>query len=371
MNKAVLFVLFSLGLFASSFHVRGGTDISAPVAPAKAPEKFDLDSWWNGPSLTYNWFGEGDTLNKHGVYLIAYLTQYGQGLVAGQGNQDFEYGGKLDAFIHLEGQQMGTWKGLSLDAHPDFLYGNNVISHGGMISPVNTALLLPASGQIIGTLSSLFLTQEFGEFSLSIGRFNTVDFTAFSPYDGGAGNTFWNLSFIAPMVEAKTVAPVTNGALAKYEAKNGVGLTLGVFDPQDSSTTTGLPNLFNNGVTLLGDVSVKTNFFGLAGKQSLTPTWSNQQSNALGQLRQLVLPQFFGTPSTKSSTWSVNYHFEQALYQPKGAPGKSLGLFGTAGVSDGNPNPIKWNATFGLGGHSPIPTREDDRLGISAIITLD
>lgn len=100
-------------------------------------------------------------------------------------------------------------------------------------------------------------------------------------------------------------------------------------------------------------------FFRLPGKQSVTGTWSDLQANALGQLRQLVLPQIFGTPATKDSTWSL-----KAVYQPKDAPEKAVGVFGSIGVSDGNPNPVKWDATFGVGGHSPFPGREDDRIGV-------
>jgi hypothetical protein len=119
----------------------------------------------------------------------------------------------------------------------EFLYGNNVLRNGGVASPVNTQLLLPSGGEDIVTLSGLFLAQKIGDqLSFSLGRFNVVDFTALSPYDGGAGNTFWNLAFVAPLVEARTLPPVTNGALANFDTKHDVLLTLGVFDSQDSST---------------------------------------------------------------------------------------------------------------------------------------
>lgn len=370
MIKTRLLLALTAGLVALAPIARGGETMSAPAAtPPPAPPKdfdFDFDSWWNGPSMTYNWFDQGNTMNQHGVYLIGNMTQFGQGLVGGSGNHDFEYGGKLDAFLHLEGQQMGTWKGLSLDTHMEYLYGSNALFHGGTVSSVNTAMLLPEASNDILTLSSLFLTQKFGDqFTASIGRFNTVDFTAFNPYDGGRGITsFWNISFVAPLIQAKTIQPVTNGALFKFDTKHSVVLTFAVFDPQSAATTTGLPNLYDNGVTLFGDVSVTTKFFNLPGKQTINGTWSDEESNALGQLPELTLPQFFGTPATKDSTWSVNYHFEQAVYQTSDKPQETCGFFGTAGITDGNPNPVKWDATFGFGGHSPIPTRQDDRLGI-------
>ena len=35
------------------------------------------------------------------------------------------------------------------------------------------------------------------------------------------------------------------------------------------------------------------------------------------------------------------------------------------GISDGNPNPIRWNLTLGIGGNSLIPGREADTFGVS------
>ena len=358
----LIFCASTAALFA------GETMAAMPTAPAPPPPLPPLswDSWWNGPSLTYDTFGEGATMRAHGFYFQNSITQYGQGLVSGTGNHAFEYGLKLDSILHVEGQQLGLWKGISLDTHASYLYGDNALFHGGTASSVNTTLLLPAAGEDIPTLSSLLLTQKLfdDQLSITVGRFNTIDLTAFNPYDGGAGNTFWNISFVAPLVQAKTIAPVTNGAIMKFDTKHDVNLTFGVLDPQDSSTTTGLPNLYDNGVTLLGAVSVSTKFFGLAGMDSLTGTWSNQTSTELGQLRQILLPKFFGTPSTKNDTWSLTYHLEQAIYQPKDDPTKAVGIFGNIGISDGNPNPVKWSATAGVGGHSPIPGRADDRIGV-------
>ena len=39
-------------------------------------------------------------------------------------------------------------------------------------------------------------------------------------------------------------------------------------------------------------------------------------------------------------------------------------MFGRAGISDGNPNPIEWFLSFGLGGQSRLPGREEDRFGV-------
>ena len=40
-------------------------------------------------------------------------------------------------------------------------------------------------------------------------------------------------------------------------------------------------------------------------------------------------------------------------------------MFGNAGISDGDPNPIDWSIIFGIGGSSPIRNRKLDTFGIA------
>lgn len=360
----LLGVVLAFSLLASSHLIAGETMKAAPEKKEAKP--FSLKEWWEGPSLTYDWFGQGAKMREHGIYLESTLTQFGQGLVSGRGNRDWEYGGLLDAFGHLEGEPMGTWPGLSLDSHLMFLYGESVIGNGGELSPTNTALLLPASNQTIVTLSSLYITQKYGDFSLSAGRYNTVDFYALNAFDGGRGVTsFWNTAVAMPLIAARAVPAVTLGAMAGYSNKGlGLDLNFAVFDPTGSETTTGLSDPFAKGVTLLGTAAVKTKFGGLAGKQTVTGVWSNVEANSLTSTRQLLIPSLPGAPANQDDTWFFNYSMEQYLVQYEGAETKGFGLFGSLGISDGNPNPIDWSATFGLGGDSPIQGRAQDRFGV-------
>ena len=41
------------------------------------------------------------------------------------------------------------------------------------------------------------------------------------------------------------------------------------------------------------------------------------------------------------------------------------GVFGNAGISDGDPNPIDWSIIVGIGGSSPIRNRKLDTFGIA------
>ena len=48
-------------------------------------------------------------MRAHGVDLNASLVQFGQGFVAGQGDQVFESGGKLSVKLNLDGAKLGLW----------------------------------------------------------------------------------------------------------------------------------------------------------------------------------------------------------------------------------------------------------------------
>ena len=45
-------------------------------------------------------------------------------------------------------------------------------------------------------------------------------------------------------------------------------------------------------------------------------------------------------------------------------PAHGWGLFGRLGISDGNPNPLEWFASIGLGGNSMLCGRENDTWGV-------
>jgi len=66
----------------------------------------------------------------------------------------------------------------------------------------------------------------------------------------------------------------------------------------------------------------------------------------------------------KSDTWAVFYSFDQYFWQPKGDPKRGIGIFFTFGTTDGNPNPIKYSYSMGIGGNGVVPGRPNDSIGV-------
>src|SRR5215472_15766505 len=68
--------------------------------------------------------------------------------------------------------------------------------------------------------------------------------------------------------------------------------------------------------------------------------------------------------NTEPSTWSVYYNFDQYLWSPQGSPDKGVGLFFRFGISDGNPNPIKYAYNVGVSANGVVPGRPNDNMGV-------
>ncbi len=133
--------------------------------------------------------------------------------------------------------------------------------------------------------------------------------------------------------------------------------------------------------------------FGLRGTQKVGFMWSNKQrlsidqdpSNIVtlllteqfprlgnpGPLLTRLLERFFPQllvpaqpPSRKDSTWAMFYGFDQYLWHPGGDRTRGIGIFFTFGASDGNPNPIKYSYSMGIGGKGIVPGRPGDSFGV-------
>ena len=150
-------------------------------------------------------------------------------------------------------------------------------------------------------------------------------------------------------------------------------------DPYGTPTSNSLSNVFDNGVMVLGNGQVTIRPFGLVGHQNVGFSWSNKERFSLeqdpsnlarlllqtrfpilgdpGPILEAILARFFpgllepADPANReSSTWSLSYAADQYFWQPKGDTKHGIGAFASVGVSDGNPNPIKWALVTGIGG---------------------
>jgi porin len=329
-------------------------------------------SWDSRLKLTGDWGGLRDQLRDHGITLDIGTTTYYQGTASGGLHDGFEFGGRSDYILNVDGQKAGLWPGLFINLHGETVYGDSVNLFTGGVVPVNIGRAHPVFSGTAGALTNVRFTQALSEnFVLYAGKINTID-NVQQPFMPGRGLDagFMNATLFWNVILARTLNYATLGAGAAVLQHGYPVLSLTVYDTNDASTRTGFDKLFDNGALIYPTISLPTNFFGMPGHQSLWGAYSSGRYAIATPQSLTLLPQVLAKqlPPTALGTfergsWWMTYLFDQALWVDPTDRTRSWGVFGNFGVSDGKPNPIKWDAIGGIGGSSPIPGRKHDTFG--------
>ena len=323
--------------------------------------------------LSGDWWGSRSALADRGLTFDLFLTQFYQGIAAGGRRQAWEYGGKLDYLFNLDGAKAGLWKGFYTNLHAETRYGTDVNGIDGLLTPSNIAMNFPKAGKDITAITGLKFTQALSETSVVfLGKINTLDEYGFrySPALGtnrpGLGG-FLNTSLVFNPIVGRTV-PYSAAGLGYAYLREGQPLfSFSVFDPQERATT-GVANLFARGVVLVPDLTFNVKPYDRPGKYNFGGTYSSASYRSfdpaayLNILPKLVLDERYAPKETGS--WSLYANFYQSLWVDPEDQKRNWGVFGQFGISDGNPNPVRYVANGGIGGRSMIPGRTYDTFGV-------
>lgn len=361
---------FTAGLVHANDAVEAPTAESAEVAPAHPKGIVPISPYQGSLTerqhLTGDWGGYRTSLKEdYGITLAPRLTQFYQGLAAGDGDHDYKYGGKADLMLNVDLKKLGFWKGLSLTVHTEYNYGESINGAGGTLIPPNTALLFPGMEDSDAfDLSSVYFMQHFSKsVSLLVGKMNMMDLAATKPFMGGAGiDSFWNLTFVAP--PTGLVPPYLFGAMMSVRTEPA-NFGLWVYDPNSVINKSGFEDPFSNGVSVRGNVDFPVTIGGLSGHQGFVALYSTEANTDLSDIGVNSLPLFpRDSPDTKDRNYYFAYSFDQYLYRVSENSQEGFGLFGQFGISDGNPSRLYWSALVGIGGNGMIPGRSRDNWGI-------
>ena len=171
-------------------------------------------------------------------------------------------------------------------------------------------------------------------------------------------------------VLAKTVPYSTYGFGGEYLKNLEPIATFTVLDANNTPTVSGFNTFFDNGVVLLPQINIPTNFFGMPGHQGLIGSWSSRKY--LTTDRSAFINVLQGQPISTLRTdgaWALAYMFDQALFVSPCDPKRMWGVFGNAGIADTNPNPVRWASNIGFGGSSPFQGRKLDSFGVGYFYT--
>lgn len=343
--------------------------ISQPtVAAAPAP----LPSPFAGPLMERkylggDWAGARSGFLENGITFDISSTQYYQGVAAGGLNQAFEYGGRGDYLVNINGEKVGLQKGFFIDLHAETRYGESANNLTGTLLPPNLMLALPLPNGTVTALTGVKFTQFLSEdFLVFAGKLNMFD--GFRQQLTGAKGIegFLNTSLMFNPIYIRTVPYSTLGAGFAYLQNQEAIFSFVVVDTNNTPTVSGFSTFFNNGATMLWQLNVPTQFWELPGHQGLSGTYSSgTYQNLQGSpylnpdTGGLIVP--FGADT---GSWCFAYNFDQALYVAPDDPRRVWGLFGNLGVADGSPSPIRWFSNVGLSGASPLANRKLDTFGI-------
>src|SRR2546421_569115 len=148
-------------------------------------------------------------------------------------------------------------------------------------------------------------------------------------------------------------------------AEQGPEFTFLVRDPDHHPTTIDLDKLFAHGVLLTGSLRLPVAPFGLPGTQVFGGNWSSRHYTSLDPSDWENVPGQGLPAPEESGSWAIWYNADQTLWINSANTNQWLGVFEMSGLSDGNPNSVRWNVTVGLGAGGLVPSREHDTMGVA------
>jgi porin len=346
---------------------------------------FCCEDLWTRPTLTGDWFGARTALQESGVTFAGRSTQFGFGVADGverlppvpiplSRGDTFEYTGTGAYDLKFDLEKFGGLPHGSLLVRAQHWYGEygNVSLKTGAFSPaVFPAALPPAPNDPPGTLfmTDFVFTQPLSE-SLVVfaGKKNVLGAADQDEFAGGDGtDQFMNQALVANPAFLLGL-PYTSIVVGAAMPQEWGMISAFAYDAKDRTQDFfDLGDLYEKGVILGGEVRVNANLFGMKGDQHVGGMWKHVDLTDLrfsepppGVYPEPTVPGF----PTLADSWTLYYGFDQYLVEFAKPESGGWGVFGRASISDGNPTPIRYFLSAGLGGDSNLRAGKKDRWGI-------
>ena len=330
-------------------------DHPAPGADGAVSEAPDL---WSRPQLTGDWGGARTALADAGINVRADLTTIYQNVFEGGFASTSEIGANYDLWLDFDTGKMGLWPGGFLNVYAEAQTRDSVNAEAGSFLAVNGDALFPEPDKDVGTVTSLTYTQFLSHnFGLFFGKVEVLNGDKNTYAHGRSKTNFINFGFVYNPVAIWTV-PYT-GLGGGFILVNGDDfvLTVTALDSEGEPGKAGWETWDNGGTTFSAEARVAVSPLDLSGHQLFGAIWSTRTLLSLDQ-------DPFPPLDFDDRSWSVYYNFDQNVYEAGDGSGQAIGVFGRVGVSDGNPNPVEWFGSFGVGGQGLFRGREKDTFGL-------
>jgi porin len=328
----------------------------------------DPDDIWTRQKLFGDLYGLRSDLAEHGISLDFRLSQYYQGVTSGGVNTNGAYGGKLDYLLNVDGGKLGLWEGLSMFMHAETQFGNSITADAGAFAFPNTNMLYPLPDYRGTAITGLLFEQALSKnFALVAGKINAIDlWTMVYPHIGGGYEGFMNTNMLAsalPWLRWVNLSIMGGGALTLTDDGQIQGGIL-AFDTQNSTTTSGFTDLFDDGTAILGLWRFFFDVDGKPGSLLFAGGTSSRDYDSLARSDWGFVPGVGLTGKKKDDTWTTCVYYDQIFWQAPGYDKKNLRLYTGWSLSDGNPSFGRWGGFASIEGWGLVPNREKDRMGI-------
>ena len=356
---------------------------ASTAAAATEPD----DGFSNRPTLTGDWLGARGWLEDSGVTFGARVTHFGFGVAGGidrpvppplgegdslayTGRGEYELIFDLDKLVGLPHGR------LLIRAEHWFGQFGNVGLRVGSFAPAVFPAALPPRPNDPGTLflTNFLYTQPISKrLVLVAGKRDVLGAVDQDIFAGGDGtDQFVNQALVANPAFLLGL-PYSSITFAAFSPQDWGHVTAFVYDARDHTAEAfDWGSVFSTGVIAGSEVKVDTHFFGLPGQQHIGILWKHVPLTDLrfgepppGEYPEPTVP---GLPTIPNS-YTLFHGFDQYLARWSEAPTRGWGLFGRASLSDGNPTPIRYFVSLGIGGDSPFGGERGDTFGIGWYFT--
>jgi porin len=322
-------------------------------------------------------------LKESGITFAGRSTHFGFGVdggvstpppipVLGLGDT-FKYTGRGEYDLNFDLEKFGGLPHGTLLVRAEHWYGEygNVSLRTGAFPPAVFPAATPTRPNDPGELflTNFVITQPLSkEFVVYAGKIDVLGGLDQDDFAGGDGTTqFINQAFVAnpAFLLGLPYSSFTAGMVLPREWGR---MSAFVLDPKDRTDDFfRIDDLFSDGVIVGGEVKVNTQLMERKGELHIGGLWKHVELTDLrfnepppGVYPEPVVPGF----PTISDSYTLYMGGDQYLVQFADNPNRGYGLFGRASISDGNPTPIRYFLSAGLGGYSPIRQSNGDKFGL-------
>jgi porin len=174
-----------------------------------------------------------------------------------------------------------------------------------------------------------------------------------------------NVSSFAPLTFARTLNLSVMGAGFTKVNKRGVEASVAVFDTNNSATTSGFDELFDDGAVILGFYRIFHELGGLPGSNAILGDYSSGTYTSLDPTTITILPDSGLVAGQVTGSWAAAYIFEQKFWVDRSNPNRNIGVLSMWGFADDDPSPIDWTGNVGIQAFGMNASRPADSMGVA------